>query len=68
MALAIPLILGMLASVLVGTEGEGMMGAMCFYLFVGCCSGAMASFFIPTKQPSPDSNEKTDLQVERDNH
>lgn len=45
-ALAVPVMLSLLAALLAGTEAKDVLLAMCFYLFVGCCSGAMAARFI----------------------
>jgi len=56
-ALASPLFLALLASILAGSEAKEIMVAMCLFLFSGCCSGAIASLFIPTKPTGPEQNQ-----------
>ena len=57
--LASPLALALLASILAGTEAKGMMLIMCFFLFAGCCSAAVASLFIPIRPDEPEPSGKS---------
>ena len=57
-ALASPLVLALLVSILAGSEAKDMMLTMCLFLFAGCCSGAIASLFIPTKPTGPKQNQE----------
>ena len=51
LVLATPIVLALVAANLAGPEAKGMMLAICFYLFIGCCSAAVAALLI-SKNPS----------------
>ena len=56
--LASPLILALLAKMFGGPEAKDIMVFMCLFLFAGCCSGAVASLFIPTKPAGPEPSQE----------